>query len=151
MKPDLVAAAVAFAIRRMSGRIGPKLSQLDTRLLMVRDHDFFDELARELGDLPIFEQYKPADTTDEFKQSRVVAEAASVMIDAYTALCRMSPGRAIVFKMMIAGKTKRIIVRELRDERSSASIGDDLTYCADYLVRKAGEDVIAALLRKNYC
>lgn len=151
MRPDLVAAAIAFAIRRMSGRVGPKFAQLDTRLLMVRDHDFYDQLARELGDLPIFDQYKPADTTQEFKQSREVAEAAAVVIDAYTVLCRTSPGRAIVFKMMIAGKTKRIIVRELRAQRSSPSIADDLTYCADYVVRKAGEDVIAALLRKNYC
>jgi pantoate kinase len=149
LRPDLVASAVAFALKRMSGRIGPKFAQLDTRLLMVRNHDFFDQLARELGDLPIYDQYKSPDVSNEFRESREVAEAASLIVDAYTVLCRTSPTRTTVFKMMIAGKTKRIIVRELK-ERSSQSIADDLVFCADAIILTAGEDVVNRLLAKKY-
>lgn len=141
IKPHKLALVVRRSLVRLRGRVGPEFAKVNLDLLFVRNAEFFDDLARDIGEWGLRLQYEDHNNR---RDPELVAALDSVLA-AYTSLRREHSYKSMPFSRMVKGETLRRIMHN-SPGRLPVSIRDDLAFCVDYIVKSAGISSIYRLI-----
>lgn len=141
MKPHQVASIVRKSIQLLDGKEGPRLAQLDMRLLLVRTPEFYYDLARDLR------EWTPAvmrdiKSTQESAPPRLDHEK---IVSGWLAARQQFPVGAKLFARLMAKRTMRQIYKEFKT-RDPRSIADDIAAVSAYIVNYCGKSMFYGIV-----